>query len=311
MIWTNFKRVVKTGFISFWRNGIVSFASVFVMIATLFMVGSLMIADAFLTASLREIENKVDINVYFRVDATENEILVIKEKLESLPEAKEVEYVSRELALERFKDRNRENSLILQSLDELGGENPLRAALNVKAKEPSQYEGIANFLRSSAPDLLVGSQASIIESVNYLKNRVVIDRLDRVINGVERIGFFASLTLMVMAVLVTFNTIRLAIYNSREEIAIMKLVGANYSYIRGPFIISGIMYGVIAAVLALGLLYPASLWIDRATGGFFGSVNIETYYIDNFVQLALIIVISGVILGIISSGVAVRRYLRA
>ena len=135
---TNARRVIKSGFVNFWRNGVVSVASIFVVVVTLFIVGSIVLGNAFLSATLADIKDKVDINVYFKTTAEENEVLALKDEIESLPEVKKVEYVSGDQAIAEFRERNRDNTLVLQALDELG-DNPFGAALSIKAKEPKNF----------------------------------------------------------------------------------------------------------------------------------------------------------------------------
>ncbi len=159
-------------------------------------------------------------NVYFAPAAYEADVLDVKEELEALPEVAEVEYVSREQALEDFRGRHENDQLTLQALDELD-ENPLGAVLNIRAKETSQYESIATFLEES--DALSQDGDALIDNVNYFQNKVTIDRLTDIINASERIGFAVTLVLTILSVLITFNTIRLAIYTSRDEIKVMRL----------------------------------------------------------------------------------------
>src|SRR3989344_3491660 len=147
MFFTNLRRVMGQGLLMFWRSGIVSFTAVFVSTISLFIFGMVIIGNAFLSASLSELKEKVDVNVYFLTTASEAEILSLKDDLEDLAEVKSVEYVNREEALRRFVERNADNSLLLQSLEELG-DNPLGAAFNIKAREPGQYSQIAKYLDS-------------------------------------------------------------------------------------------------------------------------------------------------------------------
>lgn len=309
MWWINVKRVIRAGVISFWRNAIVSVSSIFVLTVTLFIIGSIVFGGVFLNATLSQLEDKVDINVYFRTDAPENSILALKSDLERLPEVKSVEYVSREQALIEFKERHKDDELIIQSLEELD-ENPLGAKFNIKAQETSQYEGIATFLDQESQQELSPGSESIIDSINYFQNKLTIERLTKIIDTSEKFGFVVSIILVVMAVLVTFNTIRLAIYNAREEISVMKLVGANPSFIRGPFVFEGALYGVIAALISQALFYPVSVWASRTTYNFFGGLNFFDYYLGNFFQILALLLASGIIIGMISSFWAVRRYLK-
>jgi len=306
MFWTKVKRVIKAGFINFWRNGWVSLATVLVVIITLFSIGSLIFAKAILSSTLAQIQDKVDVSVYFKTDADEQDILALKSKLEKTGEVKSVEYISSEQALENFKERHKDNALIMQSLEELES-NPLGAVLNVKAKETSQYESIAKSLEISSG---LSAETSIIDKINYYQNRVVIDRLTKILDSTKRLGIIISIILIIISLLVTFNTVRLAIYSSREEIGIMRLVGASGKFVSGPFVIEGIMHGIIASIVTMALFYPCTLWLGKMTQNFFGGINIFEYYVSNFVQLFLIILGTGIILGAISSFIAVRRYLR-
>ncbi|MBU2578167.1 ABC transporter permease [Patescibacteria group bacterium] len=306
MFWTKVKRVIKAGFINFWRNGWVSLATVLVVIITLFSIGSLIFAKAILSSTLAQIQDKVDVSVYFKTDADEQDILALKSKLEKTREVKSVEYISSEQALENFKERHKDNALIMQSLEELES-NPLGAVLNVKAKETSQYESIAKSLEISSG---LSAETSIIDKINYYQNRVVIDRLTKILDSTKRLGIIISIILIIISLLVTFNTVRLAIYSSREEIGIMRLVGASGKFISGPFVIEGIMHGIIASIVTMALFYPCTLWLGKMTQNFFGGINIFEYYVSNFVQLFLIILGTGIILGAISSFIAVRRYLK-
>lgn len=306
MIWTNTKRIIRTGFINFWRNGFISLASIVVVTMSLVVFTSLIFFNILLTTYVNEVKERVDINVYFALNSPEQEILSLKQSLEGLPEVARVEYVSREQALEAFKKNNADDELTLQGLEELE-ENPLPAVLNIKAKEPSQYESVAKFLES--PGALGSGGKTIIESVNYKKNKIIIDKLVKIIDLSERLGLGLTLILVVVSIIITFNTIRLCIYSSREEIAVMRLVGASNKYIRGPFVVGGIMYGLISALITLALFYPITYYVGELTKKFSGGVDLLHYYAINFGQIFLIIILSGIFLGAISSYLAVRRYL--
>lgn len=291
---------------NFWRNGWVSLATVLVAVITLFAIGSLVFAKAILNSTLSQIQDKVDVSVYFKTDAMEEEIFSLRDKLEKLGEVKSVEYISGEQALANFMERHKDNALIMQSLEELG-ENPLGAVLNIKAKETSQYESIAKFLENSRD---VSGEGQIIDKINYYQNRVVIDRLSKIIDSAESLGLSISIFLVIISLLITFNTVRLAIYSSREEIGIMRLVGASGKFISGPFVVEGLMHGVIASVVTMGLFYPLTLWLGKSTENFFGGINIFQYYLSNFVQIFILLLAVGTIMGAISSFIAVRRYIK-
>lgn len=308
MIWVTIKRVIRSGFFGFWRNSFVSLSSILVMLVTLFVIGSVIFSGAMLRYTLNQIRDKVDINVYFISSASTEDIMSIKGDLEKLPEVLlPVEYISREDALAQFKKRHENDEFTLQALDEIG-ENPLGANLNIRAKDPSQYESIANFLNSK--NALSKDGASIIDKVNYYQNKDAIEKLTKIINSANKLGFILTVFLIVISILITFNTIRLVIYMSKDEISVMRLVGASTSYIRGPFFVAGGLYGFVSAILTLILFYPITLWLSRMTEDFFDGFNIFSYYTANFGQVFLIIVFSGIIIGSVSSWLAVRKYLK-
>ncbi len=303
---TSIKRIVRSGFIGFWRNAYVSLAAIFVMTIALSVICGLMLVNQLLQVSLTQIREKVDINVYVVTTATEESVFALKGSLEALPDVEQVTYTSREEALAAFRERHKSDELTIQALEELG-ENPLGASLAIRARETSQYENIAAFLEEQRA--LENPESPLIDRVNFNQNKSAIDKLTGIINAAERSGFITMIILIASSVLISFNTIRLAIYTTREEISIMRLVGASNMFIRGPFILQGIMYGLVAGVLALLIIYPAALYLGPATESFFG-LNIFNYFVSNFGRLFAIVIGSGMALGIISSFLAIARHLR-
>lgn len=304
MLITSLKRIFRWGFLNFWRSAVVSLASVITITVTLFMFGGLYLASAFLNSSLEDVKSKVDISVSMKPEADEEDVLALRQSLELLPEVQEVTYSSRDQELEDFRERNKNNVLIIQSLDEVG--NPFGARLNIRAVDPARYESVANFLESDSA--LSASGATIVDQISFKKN--IVDKLVRLIDTSRTIGWAIMLVLIFISVIVTFNTISLAIYISREEIALMKLVGAGDNYVRGPFIVEGIISGVIAAFLALLFLYPSTLWVRNETAGVFGGINLVSYFIDNFALIFLLLLAVGVFLGVVSSYLATRKHLK-
>lgn len=305
-MWTGFKRIIRSGFIGFWRNAFVSLSAIFVMTVTLFVVGAVMLLSQLLDASLQQVQSKVDINVYMVTTADEEDILALQSSLEGLSDVQEVTYTSREEALTNFRNRHQNDELTIQALEELG-ENPLGASLSIRARDTSQYENIATFLEGQREQ--ENPDDPLIDRVNFFQNKEAIDKLTAIIDAVERSSVIAMALLVAATILITFNTIRLAIYTSREEISVMRLVGASNMFIRGPFVLQGVMYGLISGVLTLLILYPITLWLGPATESFF-ELNLFNYYVSEFGTLFAIIVGSGVVLGMISSTLAIARHLR-
>ena len=309
MNWLNIKRVFRAGLLDFWRNGFVSFASVLMMTATLFVIGLVMFVGVILGSTLQQFRDKADMNVYFTTDAPEERILELKSSLEALPQVATVDYISSDDALVAFRSRHQNDQLTLQALDELGT-NPLGAVLNVKAKDLTQYDTIATFLQSQ--DALASGTPQIIDKINYYdqQHRDAIDTLARYTDTAKNVGYFFIGFFILLTIAISFNTLRLAIYSSRDEIQVMRLVGAGKTYIRAPFIIEGMLYGLVAGVVTLLLLYPISWWLGSATENFFGGINVFSYFISHFPLFFGVIMGSGIVLGAVASFLAVRRYLK-
>lgn len=307
MLTTNLKRIATAGGKNFLRSGAVSFATVLIMTVTLLIVGFLVFLSALLTHTLGLVEDKVDVNVYFTVDAPEASILAIQDDLESLPEVASVTYTTREDALADFRERHGDDELTLQALDELG-ENPLGASLAVKANDPTQYESIVNYI-ADAPETVVNG-SDIVDRINYYQNKAVIDRLTGAIDTMEKAGVLIVILFAIASVVIALATIRLAIYTARDEIAVMRLVGASNMYIRGPFIVAGILSGIVASIIALIVFYPATYYAGNALASWLGGFNLFTYYLSNFAMIFGILVGSGILIGALASWLAVRRYLR-
>ncbi len=195
----------------------------------------------------------------------------------------------------------------MQALQELG-DNPLGASLEVRAKETSQYEAIAQYLQTQQSS---GTGAGgAIDKVNFYQNKTAIDRLTAIINTSQRLGLGVALIFGLATLLIAFNTIRLAIYTARDEIGVMNLVGASHWYVRGPFMVAGILYAVISGLIVLLLLYPLTAWLGPGSERFLSSFNVFSYFVDAFPLLFLVVMGSGIALGALSSYLAVRRYLR-
>lgn len=304
---TDSKRIVRWGLINFYRNTVVSIASILMMTVTLTVIGITIFLNAVLGYSLAQMQSKVDVNVYFYPKVSESQIMNVKEILSNLPEVSSVDYVTEDQALADFRNRHSSDYLTLQALDELGT-NPLGATLNIRAKEPGQYESIAKMLDNNSS--LTSGINPIIEKVNYAQNKEIIERLTNIIRSVKLLGLAITVFFIFISFLITFNTIRLAIYMARDEIANMRMVGAENKYIQGPFMIEGVVYGLVSAAITLILFYPLTLWLTKTTQGFFGGLSLLQYYGDNFIQFFAILLVAGVLLGMISAWFAIRKYLK-
>jgi len=295
-------RIIKYGTQSFLRNGWLSASTIGIMILALIVFEGLIIFNFISTTAVDSIKEKVDISVYFKSNVPEDSILNVKRSLESLEEVRAVEYVSREDALEEFKISHADDETIVQTLEELD-ENPLLASLNVKAEELSQYATIASYLETPALD-------DLVERITYAQNKIVIDRLSAWVKTLGKVIVVLTVFLTFLAVIVTFNTIRLAIFANNEQIAIMRLVGASNSFIRGPFVIEGIIYGLIATVVSFLIFIPVINFAAPHLASFVVELDLNEYFKINWLKLFGYQLLFALGLSIISSYIAVRRYLR-
>ena len=295
------KRVIRAGYLSFRRNGWLSAATVMVITLALVVVGILVFLGAVAGTVLEALETKIDISVYFKPDSGEESIFSVKKELELLPNVAEVRYVSKDQALEDFRERHKANALVIGALEELG-DNPLEASLNIRAEDPLNYAAISDFLlKKNYPS---------VDKINYFENEKVIQRLSSIISSVRGGGAVLALFLAFIAVLVAFNTVRLAIYTMREEIGIMRLVGATQWFIRGPFLVSGVIYGFLAAVVTTLFFFPLSWVASPRIATLVPGFDLFQYFVSNSWELTGMMLAIGICLGVVSSFIAIRRYLK-
>ncbi len=302
MVKEKVSRVIKAGWNNFKRNSYVSFGTTGVMVLVLLVFLTLIMGNFITTKVVTSLQDKVDVTVYFKTTATEEDIFAVKSEVESSDLVKFVQYVSRDQALDEFKVRHANDPLIQESLAELDS-NPLQASLNIKAKDPSQYAAVVNALEAN-------KFRSLMDKINFYENESVIDRIQRISRGLQNWGLIATLMLAVIAVLVTFNTVRLTIYNQKHEIEIMRLVGGSNWFIRAPYMIEGVLYGLFASVFALLLFYPVLSFVSPKVSVLMPGVSVIGYFIHNAVIFVPTIMLAGIFLGVISSLVAIRRYLQ-
>lgn len=295
-------RTFKEGVNNFVRNGWLSVAAVSVLLFSLYIISFLFVITTTANFLIKDIQNKVNISVYFKTSVPEEEILAVKDELARKDKIKSVEYISREKALEDFKRNNEKEPVIMQSLAEIG-DNPLLASIMIKAHNVNEYESIVASLGET-------DFQDKISRINYGKNKEIIEKLNRIISEIKKIGTGVVILFAVISILIVFNTIRITIYTHRQEIEVMRLVGASNMFIRLPYMWEGIIYGFIATVLSTIFLF-GTLWFVAPK---VSSVIPGNYIIISFREYFLIIVglqiVVGVVLGILSGGIAIRKYLK-
>lgn len=275
--------------------------TIFVMFLTISILTSIFIFKGVTDFLLMSLEKKMDISVYFKEGVPEEEIFKTKDLLLEIQGVRKVTYVSPAEALEKFKERHQYDDIITQALEEVG-DNPFLASLNISASEALDYEKVSQFLGESRFE-------SLVNKIDFYQRKPVIEKFYSLKASFERTGLILALILALVAFSITFVTIRLAIYNSSEEIGIMRLVGASNWFISGQFVVQGIICGILAVTATL-IVFPALSYflapkIFSLTGGF----NLFNYFLENFFLIFGFQVLTGMVLGTVSSLVAVRKYL--
>lgn len=298
----NVKRIFNTGWTNFKRNSYLSLGTTGVMVLVLLLFSALMALNFLSLKIVASLQEKVDVTAYFKSEASDEEIGAIKEAVQSLGDVRGVEYVSKEDALEEFKARHSGDVLIQESLAELDS-NPLQASLNIEATDPSKYASIVSYLEAN-------KFRSLIDKINFYENEQVIGRVERISGGLQNWGFVLTMAMAMVAVLVTFNTIRLTIYNQKQEIEIMRLVGGSNWHIKAPYLVEGGLYGVFAALVSIVIFYPLVYLASPKVEMLMPNASLMGYFTANAFQYVLLVFSGGMLLGVVSSTVAIRRFLK-
>ncbi len=298
-------RAFKFALLNFGRNIWLSLVTVFILLLTLFSITFSSTLNLVAKEAITLIKDRVDVSIYFADTALEEDVREVASALTSLPEVKDVTYITREEALEFFKEKNEDNPVIQETLDVLGT-NPLGPTLVVKAKRIEDFPAIIAVL--DRPEY-----AKLIQDRDFEENEQVIDRLSAVTSRLGQVGLLISLVFTIIAALVIFNTIRITIYTYREEISIMKLVGASNWFIRAPFILESVFYALLAGLLNIALILPLIGFSAPFFNSFFSGYgfNLVQFFQQNLWYIFGVQILIGIALSVVSSMIAISRYLRA
>ncbi len=302
-----FGRVIKTGLINFVRNAWLAIAAIAVMVITLTIVLFLVIANATFNNTITQITDRIDISVYLKDDISEQQRNDLTTQITQLGNVKSIEYVSKEEALKRYKAQNKENLDLLLAISQTN--NPLPASLAIKPEDPNNLSHIREFLEKSEIKNLQSEETSYSDD-----RKEAIDKIAAATEFFQRAGVAGVLVFALISVLIIFNTIRMAIFNRREELNIMRLLGASTWYIRGPFVVETIFYGIISAIVSVTLCNI--LFVVQASAFNANSLGLldiryaSDYFADKFWLILAIQLTLGILIGAVSSIVATRRYLK-
>jgi cell division transport system permease protein len=301
-----FSRIITTGAVNFVRNAWLAIAAMAVMVITLTIILFSIIANATFSNTIDQITAKIDVSAFLKDGVPQDDIDAFLTDIKGLPNVKSTVYISKEEALEKYKQDNVDNADLLSAISQT--DNPLPATIQIKPVDLNRLEEIRTFLNKT-------ESKKFVADVSYKDDRKeAIDKITNATNLLQRAGIIAVVVFAFISVLIIFNTIQMAIFNRRDELTIMRLLGASTSYIRGPFVVESIIYGVLSAMLStllIHLLFVASSSALQATSLGLLDINYSaTYFKDHFWALLGMQLAIGILIGAVSSVVATRRYLK-
>ncbi|MFZ5365236.1 MAG: cell division protein FtsX [Patescibacteria group bacterium] len=297
-------RILKFAVQDFWRNIWLSLVTVSILTLALLSVNILIFMNAMTAEVIASVQDKIDVNLSFKSGTSPAEIDNFQSKLGEIPQVKEISFISKEQALQDFKKKHHDDQKVLETLSELG-DNPLLDSLVIKAQTVEDYETILIFIEN--PDY-----AALIQDKNFTDHRLIINKIEGITDKVDRFGVTISIIFGIIAVLIVYNAIRVIIYTHREEIAVMRLVGATNSFIRTPFLVESLMYALISVGLTLAILYPMLGLVQPYFNNLLADYGFDlvSYFNSHFLLIFGVELVSVIILTAISSGLAISKYLR-
>jgi len=302
-----FSRIITTGMVNFVRNSWLAIAAMAVMVVTLTIILFSLIANATFTNTIKQITDKIDISVYLKDSVTEDQTEELLTKIKKLPNTERVTYVSKAEVLQKYIQQNADNPELLSAVSST--DNPLPATIQIKPKDLNKLDDTKGFL--SKPEI---AELQSDEPSYSGDRKEAIDKITHATNILQRAGVIAVLIFACISVLIIFNTIQMAIFNRRDELTIMRLLGASTGYIRGPFVVESVIYGIVSAVISIALIntmFVAANSTLQATSLGLLDINYSSEYFKQhlWVLLALQLLI-GILIGAVSSTVATHRYLK-
>ncbi len=296
-------RIIKFSFQDIIRNFWLSAATVTILILALLSVNVLLVVRVISDNASHVIEDKIDISLYVKPDVSEDEIMALENRISQLDKVASVDYISKESALRDFREKYQNNEEVLTALKELG-QNPLLPSLLIKPKNLAEANALINELRVI--------DDPIIESRDFSNNAAVLGKINNITKKINDIGLIIISIFILTSILVVYNTVRVAIYTHRQEIEIMRLVGASNSFVYLPHVFSALVYSLISTIIIIAIFYPVlSLFQPYLEAFFMGyNVNILDYFIKHFITIFGLQFLGILFTNTVASLLAVRRYAR-
>jgi len=301
------ERIFKNGFVNFGRNIWLAVAAMAMMGITLTILLFAVVANATFSHTISDITSHIDVSVYLKDDATDKQRNDLINNLKGIDNVQAVAYISKDQALKKYRTQNINNAELLAAISET--DNPLPASLVISPKDPNMLSSIKDYLDKPQVKALQSDPTS------YSGDRkAAIDKITKATHFFRQAGIVGIIVFIIISMLIIFNTIRMTIFNRRDELVIMRLLGATPGYIRGPFIVETMLYGVVAAALSLGicgaLFAVASSTLQASSLGLLDIKYSGDYFKKNLWLILTTQILAGIIIGAVSSTVAARRYLK-
>jgi cell division transport system permease protein len=304
-----FWRIIHTGIVNFGRNVWLAIAAMAVMVVTLTIILFSVITSATFNHTIVQIADKINISIYLNDSVTDQQRADLMSELRQLSEVRNVSYVSKDQALAMYRAENAGNKDLLTAINETG--NPLPASIQVDPVDPAKIDQIQGVLNQSSTQQLEDPQAGTSYSGD---RRAAIDKIAHATDILKRVGVVAVIVFAFISGLIIFNTIQMAIFNRRDELTIMRLLGASTWYIRGPFVVESVIYGILSAVISIVIIdilfVVSSSTLQASSLGLLDIGYANTYFRHNFIWLLTLQLGVGIVIGAVSSIVATRRYLK-
>lgn len=302
-----FFRMFKYGFDSFIRNSWLSVAATAVMTITLLIIFVTFVSQNVLNDTVAQLRSKVDMSIYLKTETTDDDANKVITELKKLSSVRSVSYVSADAARAQIVDANKDDNSVLDAIKEATNKNP--ATMRVIVNDINDTTQLQNFVDNNT--ILKGHLNTDYPPSFAGERRNTIQSIGRAVDFAQKAGIAAGSVFMIISALIIFNTIRMAIFNRREEIQMMKLIGANQAFIRGPFLVEATIYGIIASLIAAG----AGTWALFSSASLLTSYQISVQPTINLIiqdgfLMVVIMILIGSIIGIVSSLFATLKHLK-
>ncbi|MFZ3073582.1 MAG: permease-like cell division protein FtsX [Minisyncoccales bacterium] len=301
-MFTSIKRIIGLGWHNLSRDGGIAIANIFIIMIPILLTSLLFEMKDVSAFLIREFQSKADISVYFNESVSENDILRVKDKINQIPGIENVQYVSKDQALEDFKIRHQNDAVLLESLNEING-NPLVSLLNVSAVSTVKFDEVSALLAQD-------EYKDMVNRVNYNEKKEVIQKIFAITENTKKVGLVLFAILGFISVIVTYNTIRTAILSRGREIAIQRLVGASRWFVRGQFLVEGLIFGILGAVFSFLIAAVICWYLSPMLAAILPGMSLWQNFLTGIWTLIGIQIGIGAGLGIFSSMIAITRYLK-